>query len=74
MIISDRAPSMQSWGKRAVYPILRLMRFVPALSIEARSLGFAMLQLVLEGQKAGTLENRAIRAAAERYRPGSITP
>jgi hypothetical protein len=67
MILTDHPPKGISWVRRAMYPILRLGRFVPELSIDADALGFAMLQIELDGQREGTLENPAIRAAAERY-------
>jgi hypothetical protein len=37
-----------------------------AWSIDADALGFAMLQIGLDGQREGTPDNQAIRAAAER--------
>lgn len=68
MILAERAPRGISGAYRAAYPVLRLMRFVPALSIENEALGRAMLGLALdEGRREGTLEHRDIRAAAERY-------
>ena len=67
MILGERPPQNLSSVARAIYPILRLMRFIPPLSVEAVAIGEAMLQLAYEGQKAGTLENSEIRAAAARY-------
>jgi uncharacterized protein YbjT (DUF2867 family) len=67
MILADRPPNGVSGLARALHPLLGLMRFVPALSIEPEVLGCAMLELELEGQRQGTMENPAIRAAAARY-------
>ena len=67
MILGDRPPQNLSSVARAIYPLMRLMRFIPPLSVEAVAIGEGMLQLEYEGQKAGTLENSEIRAAAARY-------
>ena len=53
---------------RTVDPIMRLLRFIPSLSIDNVELGQAMLQTTLDGRRSGTLENREIRANADRYR------
>jgi uncharacterized protein YbjT (DUF2867 family) len=68
VILAEKLPEGRSVGIRAAYPIFRLMRFIPSLSIEAEALGFAMLQSELDGKREGTLENIAIRALAQRYR------
>jgi uncharacterized protein YbjT (DUF2867 family) len=68
MILSDRLPSRAPLSLRATYPLLRLLRFIRAWSIDAQDLGRAMLQMQVERQTTGTLENLAIRAAADRYR------
>ena len=70
VILAPHLPEGRSIGIRAAYPIFRLMRFIPALSIEAEGLGFAMLQSELDGKREGTLENMAIRALAQQYRSG----
>jgi uncharacterized protein YbjT (DUF2867 family) len=67
MILGDRPPQHLSPSARAIYPLLRLMRFIPPLAVEAVAIGEAMLQLEFEGQQEGTLENSEIRAAAARY-------
>ena len=67
MILADRPPRGLPVSYRAAYPVMRLLRFVPALSIRAEELGQAMLQSTLDGRRHGTLENREIRAEAKRY-------
>ena len=67
MILADRPPRGLPWSYRAAYPIMRLLSFVPSLSIRAEELGQAMLQATLTGRREGTLENREIHAMAEQY-------
>jgi len=68
MILAERPPRGLPLSYRAAYPIMRLLRFIPSLSIDNVELGQAMLQTTLEGCRSGTLENREIRANADRYR------
>jgi uncharacterized protein YbjT (DUF2867 family) len=49
-----------------LYPLFH--RF-PALTVSASELGRAMLQATIEGKTDGVIENRDIRALAERYQP-----
>jgi hypothetical protein len=67
MILADRPPRGLPWSYRAAYPIMRLLSFVPSLSIRAEELGQAMLHATLSGRREGILENREIRATAEQY-------
>jgi uncharacterized protein YbjT (DUF2867 family) len=68
MILAEQLPEGRSMGIRAAYPLFRLLRFIPSLSVEAEALGFAMLQSELEHRREGTLENIEIRALAQLYR------
>lgn len=68
MILADRPPEGLPLSYRAAYPVMRLLRFIPSLSIQNIELGQAMLQTTLDGRNTGTLENREIRAQAEQYR------
>jgi uncharacterized protein YbjT (DUF2867 family) len=68
MILADRPPRGLPWSYRAAYPLMRLLRFVPSLSVRNEELGQAMLQATLDGRREGTVENREIRAEAKRYR------
>lgn len=68
MILADHPPSNLPWIVRTAYPVLRLARGIRSLAVEADALGFAMIQEELESRKEGTLDNAAIRAAADRYR------
>lgn len=67
-IAGDRTPGGLSPLLRLAYPLVRLGRYIPALSIDADALGCAMLQLLHEQARSGVLENAALRAAASRYR------
>src|SRR5581483_4977509 len=68
LIVGDRTPGGLSPFLRFVYPLVRLGRCIPGTSIQAEALGDAMLQLLHEDARAGTLENAALCAAAARYR------
>jgi uncharacterized protein YbjT (DUF2867 family) len=67
MILADQPPRGLPWSYRAAYPVMRLLSFIPSLSIGAEELGQAMLEATLAGRSEGTLENREIREEAKRY-------
>ena len=61
----DEKPRYRTEGYlRPFQPFFRGFR---GISIRAEEFGQAMLQAMIEGLKAGTLENRDLRALAERY-------
>ena len=68
MILGEGLPGGLTPLNRAIYRLLRLLRFVPGLSIDATELGHAMLQLEREGHLGGTFDNKALLAAARRRR------
>ena len=70
-ILSNRLPSRAPASLRVAYPLIRLLRYVRAWSVDANDLGLAMLQCQVEGVRDRTLENVAIRDAADRYRARS---
>jgi uncharacterized protein YbjT (DUF2867 family) len=70
-ILSNRLPSRAPLSLRVSYPLVRLLRFVRAWSIDPYDIGRAMLENDREGVRAGTLENVAIRDAADRYQATS---
>lgn len=68
MITADGIPPGIPWSYRIAHVLVRPLRSLPSLSVHHEDIGRAMLQLIAEDQREGTLENREIRAAADRYR------
>jgi uncharacterized protein YbjT (DUF2867 family) len=68
MILADRSSAPRSLGPRVLHGIVGGLSFIPTLAIRATAIGHAMLQATLEGRRQGTLENRAMRELARRYR------
>jgi uncharacterized protein YbjT (DUF2867 family) len=59
----DRLTAVQRLGGALAAPF----RGLHGLSVDNTAIGEAMLQATLEGRRDGVLENRAIRALADRY-------
>ncbi|MCA9705130.1 MAG: NAD(P)H-binding protein [Myxococcales bacterium] len=68
MITADGIPPGLPWFYRMGHRLIRPLRWARSLSVHHEDIGRAMLQLIAEDQREGTLNNREIRDAADRYR------
>lgn len=65
MILADRSSAPMSLPWRVLHGAIGRVKVLP--SVSATELGHAMLQATFDGLREGTLENREIRAMAQRY-------
>lgn len=68
MILPEAPPERLAWAQQLGSVLARPLRFLPDLSVANTAIGEAMLQATVEGRREGVIENREIRALAERYR------
>ena len=67
MILPEVPPERLAWVQQLGSSLARPLRFLPDLAIDNTAIGEAMLQATLERCSEGVLENRDIRALADRY-------
>ncbi len=67
MIVPEVEPASLQWFQRLGSTLSRPLQFLPDLSVSNQAIGQAMLQATLEGRRDGVIENREIRALADRH-------